>query len=123
MQAENVFTKLADQFQPSSTIKVAYGEPIHMNGRAIVPVAKVWYGFGGGGGSGHGPGERGEGEGGGGGGGARVKPIGVIEITDDSTRFVPIVDVSRMALYGLAGMFLFTGMVRAFFHYLEKGRK
>ncbi len=119
MQGESVVTKLAEQFQPSSTIRVAYGEPIHMNGRTIVPVANVWYGFSGGGGSGHGPAEKGEG----GGGGVRVKPIGVIEITDSSTRFVPVVDVGRMALYGLIGLFFVTGVMRSFVRYLEKGRR
>jgi uncharacterized spore protein YtfJ len=94
-----------------------------MNGRTIVPVDNVWYGFGGGGGSGHGPGEKGDGEGGGGGGGARVKPIGVIEISESNTRFVPVVDAGRMALYGLIGLFFVTGVLRSFVRFLEKGQK
>jgi uncharacterized spore protein YtfJ len=58
------------------------------------------YGFG----AGSGPGPRGEGSGGGGGGGVRVKPIGCLEITADRTRFIPIVDVNRLATLGLIAL-------------------
>jgi len=47
---------------------------------------------------------RGEGGGGGGGGGVRSIPVGVIEISDQRTRFVPITDRKKLAGAVLAGI-------------------
>ena len=44
------------------------------------------------------------GEGGGGGGGVRVIPAGVIEISDQQTRFVPITDRKKLTGAVLAGI-------------------
>jgi uncharacterized spore protein YtfJ len=49
---------------------------------------------------------QGEGSGGGGGGGMRVKPVGVVEITAERTRFIPILDVNRLATLGLIALAL-----------------
>jgi uncharacterized spore protein YtfJ len=73
----------------TANVKAVFGEPITAQGKTIVPVAKIVYGFGGGAGTG-GVGNAGRGEGGGGGGGARAIPVGVIEISDQQTRFVSI---------------------------------
>jgi len=70
----------------TANVKAVFGEPIAAQGKTIVPVAKIVYGFGGGAGTG-GVGNAGRGEGG---GGARAIPVGVIEISDQQTRFVPI---------------------------------
>ncbi|WP_255169996.1 GerW family sporulation protein [Natrononativus amylolyticus] len=100
------FEALVDRVTGSMTVRTAFGEPITVDGRTIVPVAKVGYGFGGG----FGPNETDEpttdaeerasadaeertsadAEDGGFGAGGAVRPAGVIEITDEETRFVPV---------------------------------
>jgi len=92
---QEIVTSIADRLKASGDVKVVFGEPRVIEGKTIVPVASVAYGFGGG--SGGGP----QGEGRGGGGGLRVKPLGVLEITAERTRFVPIVDATRLAMMGI----------------------
>ena len=83
-------------------MKTVYGEPLSIEGKTIIPVAKVRYGFGAGGGSGVTVGEdyesgaSAEGYGGGGGGGIEVTPIGIIEITAGETRFIPFQEKRRI---------------------------
>ena len=73
----------------TANVKAVYGEPIVAQGKTVIPVAKIIYGYGGGAGTG-GVGNSGaRGEGGGGGGGARAIPVGVVEVSDQQTRFVP----------------------------------
>jgi uncharacterized spore protein YtfJ len=114
---ESVVTQIAERVKSSADVRVVYGDPISANGRTIIPVSQVMYGFGGGSGQGE------EGSGGGGGGGVQVKPLGVLEMTDNDTRFVPIMDVGRMARYALIGLFLVTGSVRAYLRFLERRRR
>ena len=76
--------------QGSTGVKTVYGDAITAEGKTIIPVARVAYGFG----AGTGPLRKTEGgeqkEAGGGGGGIRIKPVGVLEITKEETKFVPI---------------------------------
>ena len=114
MNATDILEKIGDKLGSSATVKAVYGEPIHVNGKTVVPIAKVAYGFGGGFGSGHGKhalegeasadGRRGEG--GGGGGGVRAFPAGALEITEEGTRFVPYTDLRPLALAFAAGAVL-----------------
>lgn len=97
MSEQEIVTSIADRLKASGDVKIAFGEPHVVEGKTIVPVASVAYGFGGGGGTG----PHGEGSGSGGGGGLRVKPLGVLEITPDRTRFVPIVNATRLAMMGI----------------------
>ena len=92
------FESLPERLQTGAHVKAAYGEPITAQGKTIVPVARVGYGFGGGVGTlraaqGEPPAEQG---GGGGGGGVGVVPLGVVEITPDETRFIPFSDPAKM---------------------------
>jgi uncharacterized spore protein YtfJ len=92
----------------TANVKAVYGEPIPAQGKTVIPVAKIIYGYGGGAGTG-GVGNSGtRGEGGGGGGGARAIPVGVVEVSDQQTRFVPITD--RMKLAGAVAMGIGLGM-------------
>lgn len=61
---------LADKLS-SMGVRTAYGEPLDVDGRTLIPVAAVWTGFGGGSSEQHGT------EGHGGGGGSIVWPLGV----------------------------------------------
>jgi uncharacterized spore protein YtfJ len=114
MNASDILDRIGDKLGSTATVKAVYGEPIEVNGKTIVPIAKVAYGFGGGFGSGHGKhGSNGEleadgrhGEGGGGGGGVRAFPAGALEITESGTRFVQYTDMRPLAAAFAAGALL-----------------
>ena len=96
---QNISEKLSD----SANIKKIFSEPIEVEGKKIITVAKVSYGFGGGSGKGvNGT----EGEGSGGGGGVMAKPIGMIEITKDSTKYIPFEDIKKFFGYLVGGIFV-----------------
>ncbi len=97
MSMRDVIKSITDRIHDTASVKNVYGEPIVAQGRTVIPVAQVKYGFGGGGGQESeplNPENDGQASGGrmgvGGGGGALVKPIGVVEITDAGTRYIPI---------------------------------
>ena len=52
MNAAELLQKMGDTLGSTATVKSVFGEPIHANGKTVVPVAKVAYGFGGGAGTG-----------------------------------------------------------------------
>jgi len=119
MTASDLLENIGQKLGSTATVKTVYGEPIQANGKIVVPIAKVAYGFGAGFGTGHGKhgsdheggaheaGSDGRhGEGGGGGGGVRAFPAGALEITDSGTRFVPFVDLRPLAVAFAAGAFL-----------------
>ena len=87
-----------------ASVKAVYGEPISAQGRTIIPVAKIMYGYGAGAGTGGVGDTSARGEGGGGGGGVRAVPVGVIEVSDQQTRFVPITDRRKLTGAVLAGI-------------------
>jgi len=84
---------IVERLQRSANVQTVFGDPIEHGDRAVVPVARVGFGFGGGVGRGATDGgatdeSEPSGEGGGGGGGAAARPVAALEITDDGTRFV-----------------------------------
>jgi uncharacterized spore protein YtfJ len=94
------------EVQERAGVKTAFGDPYQVNGRTIVPVAKVSYGFGFGAGRGSGAAAEGEtknreGSGGGGGGRITVRPVAVVEIDADRTTVRPIIDITRLAIAGM----------------------
>jgi len=95
MNASDLLQKISETVAAAANVKNVYGEPIHVNGKTIVPVAKVAYGFGAGTGTKNGGAADRQGEGGGGGGGVRAFPAGALEITDTTTRFVPFGETKR----------------------------
>jgi uncharacterized spore protein YtfJ len=82
-----------DKFAKYKDVSLVYGEPIELENKKVLPVAKVDYFVGGGGGysgeSKNSPVAQGEG----GGGYISVKPLGVYEITYDKVRFKPAIDL------------------------------
>ena len=100
---------IVDRLQTSASVKTVYGEPIKVDGKTIVPVARIAYCFGM-----CSCGKKGEEEQqgkdqqscGGGGGGLSVRPAGVLEITEGETRFVPIGVGRKLAGALLVGLFL-----------------
>ena len=88
MDLQQYYQSFAERLQASAQVKTIFGEPIEASDRIIIPVARIGYGFGGG------PIKKGETDSvvsvAGGGGGVGARPAGVFEITEDSTRFVPV---------------------------------
>ena len=111
MHATEMLEKIGQSLGSTATVKSVFGEPIHAEGKTVVPIAKVAYGFGAGGGQGPAKqnGDRPEGEGGG--GGVRAFPAGALEITQTGTRFVGFNDFRWLAGAFLAGA-LFSRLFR-----------
>jgi uncharacterized spore protein YtfJ len=97
---------LKDSIVGQAGVKTIFGEPISAQGKTVIPVAKVIYGYGGGAGTGGVGNPSAQGEGGGGGAGVRAIPVGVVEVSDQQTRFIPISSRKELAGAVLAGMLL-----------------
>ncbi len=103
----SILSKMLERIKNSAHVDVVFGEPREVGKRTIIPVAAVMYGFGAGGGSGP---ERGKESGGGGGGGGyvRVQPVAVLQVDEEGTRLIPVINwtlVLRRALM-MVGLFL-----------------
>ena len=118
MTIADVIKGVTERLQSSATVKVVYGEPVVAEGKTVIPVARVRYGFGGGGGSrspDNGPDDEAapsQDVGGGGGGGVSVSPVGIIEITAEETRFISFEDRSMLIKAGLLGVLLAAFLLR-----------
>jgi len=96
MVMAEIFRSIIEPLQKSAAVKSVFGEAVTAQGKTVIPVARIIYGFGGG--TGHDkPGE-------GGGGGVVAAPLGVFEVTESRTRFVPLNEHRNLALSGLLGM-------------------
>ena len=104
MSSVALLQSLKESILSQANVKAIYGEPIAAHGKTVIPVAKIMYGYGAGAGTGGVGNSSARGEGGGGGGGVRDIPVGVIEVSDQQTRFVPITDRKRLAGAVLAGI-------------------
>ena len=82
---EEIFRAIVDH----AGAKIVFGEPVTTEGKTILPVARLGYGFGGG----SGRKRDGAQHGGGGGAGLKAKAVGVVEITASGTRFIRFVSV------------------------------
>jgi uncharacterized spore protein YtfJ len=104
MSSLGLLQSLKDSILSQASVKAIYGDPITAHGKTVIPVAKIIYGYGAGAGTGGVGDSSARGEGGGGGGGVRAMPVGVIEVSDQPTRFVPITSRKRLAGAVLAGI-------------------
>ena len=104
MSSLALLQSLKESILSQANVKAIYGEPIAAHGKTVIPVAKIMYAYGAGAGTGGVGSSSARGEGGGGGGGAWAIPMGVIEVSDQQTRFVPITDRKRLAGAVLAGI-------------------
>jgi uncharacterized spore protein YtfJ len=104
MGSAALLQSLKEGILSQASVKAIYGDAIPAHGKTIIPVGKVMYGYGAGAGTGGVGDSSARGEGGGGGGGVRVIPLGVIEISEQHTRFVPISDLRKLAGVLLAGI-------------------
>jgi len=121
MSSPAPFAPIAELLERSLSIRHVYGEPIHQDGKTVIPVAQVAYAFGAGGGRGPGrmsktasaegtaPGKedaegRGEAQGAGGGGGVRMTPAGALEIGPQGTRFIHFHPLTPLLGVGAVGL-------------------
>jgi uncharacterized spore protein YtfJ len=116
MSIQHILDRLAERLHATASAGAVFGEPINGHQRTIIPVARAGYGLGGG--SGHcsddtendpdrdedDGGSGGEGLGVGAGGGAQ--PLGVFEVTDDDTRFIPVQSSKKVWLIALAALLI-----------------
>src|SRR3989304_6024780 len=97
---EGIVSQILDRVKNTVRVDLVYGESREVHGKTIIPVAAVAYAFGGGGGTGVNPSGNGAsekvGRGSGGGGAVRVQPVGVLEVTEDETRLVAVLDWTRI---------------------------
>ena len=110
MGMKEIFESLTETIHGTSGVKAVYGEPVEAQGKTIIPVAKVAYGFGGGccepkGNKGNSK-EGNEGDCGGMGGGVAVKPVGIIEVTKADSRFIPFGVKKKLAVVLILGFIL-----------------
>ena len=101
-EVQKLIDSLADM-REKANVNACFGEPVTIEGRTVIPVAEVTYGFGlrGGcvtGAEGEAPEEASVGSGGA--GGVRARPLAVVEVTPERTWVEPIVDEQRLALAG-----------------------
>lgn len=120
MSTKELIDGAIEHLRGSASVKTVYGDPIVTEGKTVIPVARVAFGFGGGSGGHRKPKpeldgkppeakaapehedeEAGEGEGAG--GGVSAKPVGVVEITGEETKFVPFGSGRKLAVSALIG--------------------
>ena len=93
MDVESLIKTATEEIEKALTTKTIVGEPMTFEGKTIIPVSKVMFGFGAGGGSGGGKAGSeggGEGSGGGAGGGASVSPVALIVIDKEKVEVMPL---------------------------------
>jgi uncharacterized spore protein YtfJ len=112
-QVQKLLDSIAE-LREHADVTAVFGEPVTVEGRTVIPVAKVTYGFGAG--VGHVPTTRAGAEveegqkqaseettetvGGTGAAGVRASPFAIIEVTSQGTWVEPIVDEQKLALAG-----------------------
>jgi uncharacterized spore protein YtfJ len=105
MDLQSVLQSLSESIATKATVKTVFGDPVATEGRTVIPVAHVKFGFGAGGGAGDKP-QGQKGEGGGGGGGGKCTPLGVVEISAEGTKWIPINQCTRLARALAIGFFV-----------------
>ena len=110
LSIQDYFQSIAERLQTSASVKTIYGEPIVAEGKTVIPVGRVAYAFC----TCSRPEKKNDAKqqmeegiaGGCGGGAVAASPLGVVEITKDDTRFIPIDEKTRLAGALLVGFFL-----------------
>jgi sporulation protein YtfJ len=89
MIVEEILKTITEEIADMISTKTVIGEHITIEGKTIIPVTKVSFGFGSGGGEGKRAASD-EGSGGGGGGGACIQPIAFLVVTPDDVQLLAI---------------------------------
>ena len=90
MKVDEILKTVTEEIANMISTKTVIGERITIEGRTIIPVTKVCFGFGSGGGEGKGKsiGEEGFGEGGAGGG--SIQPVAFIVVSKEDVKVYPL---------------------------------
>jgi len=119
---DELFTRL-DELQKSANVNAVFGQPVQVGEKTVIPIASVTYAFG----LGFGEQEEQANEanvGGGGGAGAIAKPLGLAEITPESTRVETVVDEQRVIRAGmLFGAWSVFWIANALIRILDRSRR
>ncbi len=101
MSIEHYFQSLVERLHSSANVRTVYGDPVETQGKTVIPVSRVRYAFGSGSAR---LGEAGTlGEALGGGGAVQAESVGVFEVTDAGTRYVPVESGKTVAAALAAG--------------------
>ena len=112
MSAQEIISTIAEKLSVVTKVNAVFGEPQVIGSKTIIPIAATGIGFGAGGGKCKPEKEdQCEGEGGGGGGGGRTRPLAVLEVTEEETRVIPIIDVTRVILASICVVGCTAGMI------------
>lgn len=108
----------------TASVEQVFGKPEKVGEKLVIPVAAVRCCFGGGWGTGKNPSKADannvqEGEGGGGAAGVVARPVAILEVTEQRTRVIPILDNTLVAV---AGMVLGAGALFLLGRLLGRGR-
>ena len=100
MNAKEIIQEITDKVQKNSNVKVLFGDPIKEKDITVIPVATICLRGGGGGGFGEDSDKK---KGGGMGLGLQLitRPVGFIEIKNGETKFVEIIDRTKIILAGI----------------------
>ena len=108
MGSTALIQSIRDSFTNYAGVKTLFGDPIETQGKTVIPVARIAYGFG----AGSGSRTEDQSTGGGGGGGLKATPVGVVEITTQATRFVSFNSTRNLLGATAAGLALGMLIVR-----------
>lgn len=114
MVVQDIMKNVSERVAAATQVNAVFGEPRTIGRKTIIPIATNRMGFGAGGGEAHEEGNE-KGVGGGGGGGAAAKPLAILEVTDEETKLIPIIDLTRVIvgslMFATATVFLITKML------------
>lgn len=91
MKVEEILKALTEEIANMISTKTVIGEHITIEGKTIIPVTKVCFGFGSGGGEGKDKVGQ-EGFGGGGGGGGSIQPVAFIVVSGEDVKVYSLKD-------------------------------
>ena len=110
MGVPEMFQSFIGGLHQNASVRTVFGEPITIEGRTLIPVAKVGYGGGAGAGprehNGQSIGQEAEPQQLGFGVGVGAKPIGVVELSAEGTKFIPIGSGKKVVVAAAAGFLL-----------------
>lgn len=93
-EIERLFKTAIEEIERLLNTKTVVGEPIVVEGKTLIPLVSLGFGFGAAGGVGKAPKAKDdkklEGLGGGTAGGGGIKPVGLIVVDEDGVRFDPV---------------------------------
>ncbi|HOK53684.1 MAG TPA: spore germination protein GerW family protein [Armatimonadota bacterium] len=118
MIAKDLIKSITDKLSMTTQVNAVFGEPQTVGKKTIIPIATVNMGFGAGGGEGKQAKDSGEptqeGAGGGGGGSGSAKPLAILEVTEESTKLIPVIDVTRIVVASLTFAAVTTYLITKF---------